>query len=809
MGVNKININNNDSNYAHSIFDISEYTGKTYDTLSDALADIPDGKKKGGMTVSFVSTSDNKYVQFRCTADEFTTDTTQWAIADEGVYVENPEYVYIKTDAEGKILWAIKVDGSIYYGAGCPQQVKDYIEEKISSLSLDEYEDIVAFLSDYLGSDTTLKVMIDSINERIPEIIGNPEFLEVTTDSEDKLLAGRTLDGAAFEKIGFSTPKISTEKVDIDGHTIENIQDLEGRMEIETDSEDKILSYRDSDGMKHEEVGIETDNAIINRLNLTESGMSEFQQALKDSGFNPTGLWDSSEKSFVEIPMPRECAYLNIIADMLPTSKNVNYTGFIEFYDGDGNYFKKSIKKFKCQGDSSMSFPWKNFAFDIADGSEIKFGHWVPQDSFHLKKYYIDAFRGQCIVAYRLAEQMYQTHEFGNRKPFEYLRTNDSLITSNGKFKNDYDTGALTHPDGFPIMLHFNGEKIGVYSFNLKKHRDNYAMDKKSGKQLILDGSLNNTTLWNGTVDWTAFEIRNPKDLVDIDGNPYDGDDPKELSDTDTLSKTAKDYITRLSGALPTISAISDVNTARVEFEKYFKVDYCIDYFILSNVMADFDGFNKNWIWCTWDGKLWCPTVYDKDSIFGSAANGTCIRQEMVKTKFGITDEMPTKQLWRLYQSEIIARYEELKSKKVLTTENIIRLLEDWVNTIGYNNLKEDLTEICVDANGIAQTPSYRTPHLNEGWEILTTNPIPGHSSYDPERTYEIGETCDYCNPNQSIAFGCRFIATARVTGIPPVSEFYSKFPTEGGYFNSIQRVANWLNARFNFLDSSFFNNNI
>ena len=57
MGVNRININNTDSNYTHSIFDISEYTGKTYDTLADALADVPDGKQKGGMTVSFVSTS--------------------------------------------------------------------------------------------------------------------------------------------------------------------------------------------------------------------------------------------------------------------------------------------------------------------------------------------------------------------------------------------------------------------------------------------------------------------------------------------------------------------------------------------------------------------------------------------------------------------------------------------------------------------------------------------------------------------------------------------------------------------------------
>ena len=54
MGINRINVNNIDSKYAHSIFDISEYTGKTYDTLSDALADVPQGKQKGGMTVAFI-----------------------------------------------------------------------------------------------------------------------------------------------------------------------------------------------------------------------------------------------------------------------------------------------------------------------------------------------------------------------------------------------------------------------------------------------------------------------------------------------------------------------------------------------------------------------------------------------------------------------------------------------------------------------------------------------------------------------------------------------------------------------------------
>ena len=97
------------------------------------------------MTVCY-ETNDNKYIQVRLMADEFTTDVTKWAIADESVYVENPEFVYVKTDVEGKILWAIKTDGNIYYGAGVPQQIIDYINEKIADFSPDEYEDIVAFL---------------------------------------------------------------------------------------------------------------------------------------------------------------------------------------------------------------------------------------------------------------------------------------------------------------------------------------------------------------------------------------------------------------------------------------------------------------------------------------------------------------------------------------------------------------------------------------------------------------------------------------------------------------------------------------
>lgn len=210
-------------------------------------------------------------------ADKWSTSTEDWAIADEDVYVDNPEFVYVKTDSDGKILWAIKTDGSIYYGAGCPQQVKDYIEEKISNLSLDEYEDIVAFLSDYLGSDTTLKTLIDSkldadgLNPDALETVQaveNAEYIQVTTDSKDKIFEGITSKGVKQINIPIETPSATIKhiessewvyiKTDADGRIIEGIRKdghpVIGGVDIielknEIKSGDKLVKYAHNYGL--------------------------------------------------------------------------------------------------------------------------------------------------------------------------------------------------------------------------------------------------------------------------------------------------------------------------------------------------------------------------------------------------------------------------------------------------------------------------------------------------------------------------------------------------------------------------------
>jgi len=74
-----------------SAFDISAYNATDgvlakYADLTAALTALnalPNVYKRGGMSVKYVQSSDNKYIQARCMADEFTTDVTQWQGVDD------------------------------------------------------------------------------------------------------------------------------------------------------------------------------------------------------------------------------------------------------------------------------------------------------------------------------------------------------------------------------------------------------------------------------------------------------------------------------------------------------------------------------------------------------------------------------------------------------------------------------------------------------------------------------------------------------------------------------------------------------
>lgn len=720
-----------------------------------------------------------------------------------GSYVENPEWARVYTDAEGRVIWGIKQDGSIEWSKGIPTPIRKYVE----SLDLENDEEIerinqlVIGLTDtfhYESNPEWAKVVVDAegrvvfgIKQDASTYIGkakfldsvkvlesfmdffssdnNPEWAQVTLDNEGRILEGIKNDGKKY------FPK---------QEMFEKYNDPEGRTEMTLDAEGRIVAYRDSDGTKYENKQ-HTKEASFDKMNLTSANGLEIAKALEDVGFKSEFPIDFSNDEFVELPIPRVAAIVKLHVPKIPTTKTDDIEGFLEYTDKDGNYFKKAII-LNAQGSSSMGYYVKNMGVDFNDDSKIKFGHWVSQDSFHIKKYYIDAFRGQCVVGYHLMEQVYQTRPLGEKKPYDYMNANDSIYGGLGKIKKDFNTGALCHPDGFPIIIYHVVDGVetymGVYAWCLKKHRDNYYTDKSKATNIILDGTLYDQYIWGGSIDWTKFEIRNPKDLVDINGNEYDGDNPKELSDSDELSAETKGYIERISNAKSALQG----NMTKEVFEQYFLVDPFIDWFLVSQVTYNIDGFGKNWIWCTWDGLHWTPTLYDADSIFGSSPIGTFI---IPNSTNGILKGSMAYFLDSIYKDEIKSRYADLRRAGVFDVDNIVKLLSDWLDRIGYENLKNDLELY-------NETPSYRESHINENWEVVDYTWTLTDDTYNSDTSYSIGETCVY--------YGYLFKAVNSVKGIVPLNRVYDKAPYGMGVYNSPLRVKNWLVERISYLDKEY-----
>lgn len=690
--------------------------------------------------------------------------------------IQNEEYFAAWVTTDDKVVLGIRRDGQIIGEIHAVNALK----QVISQLQAD-----LASLQEKVGTiDTNLKELLDVFS-----LQDNEEYLAVEQDTEGRVLSSTNADGSHYsynlksETIDAKVDKKEGKSLvdaDVAGANT-TIEDPEGRTEITTDAENKILGYRDSNGTRHEH------KISAKHIELSDEAATEVSEAFKSAGIKMENPSDFSKDSHIELPIPRIAAQVRIYAPTLPTTKQDDIEAEIEYNDKDGNYFRKPVI-LNAQGSSSMNYYVKNMAIDITDGSEIKFGDFPTQDSFHLKKYYIDAFRGQCIVGYWLMEQVYKSRPIGQQYPYELSIQNSNVDNGFGEVKKDFFTGAKCHPDGFPIVITWidnkgNETNMGVYTWNLKKSKEVYYADKKKAENIILDGLIHNGTLWGGNIKWEEFEVRNPKPLKDIDGNKYDGDNPKELSETDKLSKKVKDYIIRWSGCKADI----DANKTKETFEKYFLINPFIDYYIVSQLLYNLDGFAKNWIWCTWDGLHWAPTLYDVDSIFGSHWAGVSV---VPNSDTSVIFDWEVLGFSEVFDTEIKSRYKELRDLGIFSVNNIMKLLNKWLNQVGFDNLKKDL--MIYD-----QTPSYRSSNINtEYWKLRRMQVNSEDAPYNETKAYSVNDTC-YIN---LFVFQC----IKECSGISPFTKIYPREPRYGGYFNSPIRVKNWLTNRIKFLDNSY-----
>lgn len=667
-------------------------------------------------------------------------------VADSFFYISNDEYIIAVVDAENRILAGIKYDGEPYFPNHEMYSVITN-EEWLYAIIDAENKVLGGFRADdghmvVGGIDVSTFISnaiidIQDIKERTAHLstIVNDEYLSVETDADGKVIGYTAPDGSHY------LYKVKSETIPTE---FEHIEDPEGRTEITTDADRRVLAYRDSEGKKHEH-SMEIKNLEVSNLNLQGNSVNNIQDALKANGFEVKSRIDWSEYISkngdypLNLPTPR-CARLNIISnsDLTQLSKlglsgaiegkNYNIPAVIEFWDMQGNYFKKNAY-LSGQGSSSMKYIKKNIAIDLFDseiGGEsfsVKFGEWVPQDSFHLKAYYTDPFRGIGVIGYSIYNDIVKTR--GLEKDYVWKRAllNTDIITPTNPNVNGKkevllytESGARCFPDGFPCMVFQNGEFWGLYSFQLKKHRSNYCLNKKMAEHIHLDGNISETSLFNANGDssliqWkninkVGFEIRNPKPLYLMDGSVYDADiNSGELIDEtsefydESKHKTCakvKKYIIDFSKTLATIKAAENVylgnktdenlKAIKDTLETYFDSENLIDYLITCDVLRNTDGFADNWQWVTYNGVKWYVCLYDVDNILGNhwqpvqTINPPLTGKHITQI---ITYSSMMKYITTYYVSELEERYAYLRKNGIIDAERIITKIRDWMLRFG------------------------------------------------------------------------------------------------------------------------------
>lgn len=719
--------------------------------------------------------------------------------------VSNNEYLYAITDNSGTFLFGIRKNGEVSWAKGLPE----WLKRRLDQLSTD----VAAKVDKAAG-----KGLIDEIFAGGVRVVSNEEYIFAVTDSSDRVLFSVSKDGAfnwvkgVPQIIKFALDELSeavdSKQAKVPGKTVIDTQFANHTSSVNSpewfwalvDLTNKIVESISPEGIHSFNLPVNFNGGV----NWSEDNISELAQALKEDGFTGgTGDWSDAES--LEIPVP-ELAIVNFTnISQMPQTKTTDAQAIMEFWDMNGNYFKKKVIA-NAQGSSSLSAPKKNVSIDICndewvgdDTFKIKFGDWVPQDSFHIKAYYTDFFRCVGLSGYDLVKKIMDT-KVPNATWKKALNYGTDPVGQK-TVSPQVDSGALCYPQGFLCKVYLNGVFEGLFCWQLKKHRDNYNLNKKTAENIHLDGMLGGV-FFGGTIDWTAFEIRNPKDLITYTGTKYDGDNPTELIDATSpaydpanskhkLSAKVKQYIIDLSNRM------SQIGNDPAIFEQYFDVDSCVDYVILSDAIYNYD-YVKNIQWTTWDGVKWFVNPYDLDCTLGANSAGDGIHYPTASHVTTATNH-PLAFVVNNYSAELEHRWKKLRDAHIIDPKTIAENLEHYVRLFGDGGYKleyDKWTNAPCNRDPIFDTDNWELERDADGNPVIYTTQYHAWSS---SMTYAPGYVVQYNLTGSSIGnFGWWFRFTAKQTNIgkPPI--------TQRGFKDNIFRVYNWLSMQIANMDTLY-----
>lgn len=590
-------------------------------------------------------------------------------VADSFFYISNDEYIIAVVDAEDRILAGIKYDGEPYFPyhemysvITNEEWLYAIIDAKNKVLggfrSIDGHMvvggiDISTFIAYTIIDIADIQKRTDHLSE-----IENEEYLEVETDAEGNILSSTNVDGSHYihnvksetieNKVDKEKGKSLIDSCFADANTV--VEDPEDRMDIKTDEEGKIISFRDKEGTIHEKKAV-IEKTVTEEVVAGKVSSDDLNNIYKEST-NETIYLD--KPAFIELWFTGELP-TDLSDERKPTSLGCKFK-------------KEGIVIFECnctlsiQGHGSTNYAKKGYTFEPYNENgkalSIKFGDMIATDSFQLKAYATDTLHCRDLGGYAL------WHDMIEHLDYPYNKFNNIPLTLEQEYNKDAINieDAFYAPKGFNCACYINEEFLGLYTLKLKKTRQNYAMFKNNKKQIFLD-TYNYKGYFNKGFSADGWEVKNPK----IKGYEAGG----EISDTEVLNS-----ITRF------FDFTKDFGTQKANVDEFMVLPHWLVFIIFEEILHSKDINGNNYNVLTWDGLHWSIIPWDIDITLGLDAWNHLVKTDDAYFQGSVFIGDILKDMRAEYESQIKELYTKWRNEGFLSVLNISKYFKKQIISV-------------------------------------------------------------------------------------------------------------------------------
>lgn len=590
-------------------------------------------------------------------------------VADSFFYISNDEYIIAVVDAENRILAAIKYDAQPYfpnhemYSVVTNEEWLYAIIDAENKLlvgfrAIDGHMvvggiDISTFIANTIIDIADIQKRTDHLSE-----IENEECLEVETDAEGNILSSTNVDGSHYihkvksetidNKVDKEEGKSLIDSCFADANTV--VEDPEERMDIKTDEEGKIISFRDKEGTIHEKKAV-IEKTVIEEVVADKVSSDDLNNIYKEST-NETIYLD--KPAFIELWFSGELP-TDLSDERKPTSLRCKFK-------------KEGIVIFECnctlsiQGHGSTNYAKKGYTFEPYNENgkalSIKFGDMIATDSFQLKAYATDTLHCRDLGGYAL------WHDMIEHLDYPYNKFNNIPLTLEQEYNKDAINieDAFYAPKGFNCACYINEEFLGLYTLKLKKTRQNYAMFKNNKKQIFLD-TYNYKGYFNKGFSADGWEVKNPK----IKGYEAGG----EISDTEVLNS-----ITRF------FDFTKDFGTQKANVDEFMVLPHWLVFIIFEEILHSKDINGNNYNVLTWDGLHWSIIPWDIDITLGLDAWNHLVKTDDAYFQGSVFIGDILKDMRAEYESQIKELYTKWRNEGFLSVLNISKYFKKQIISV-------------------------------------------------------------------------------------------------------------------------------